>query len=318
MHTLKVPGRQSRCIEHHSEMETKGLKIGFIGLGGMGIEMARNLVRARHSLVVYNRTASKAREMGDAVEVADSPAEAARSVEVLITMLADDNAVEQCVFGSDRGGGAIAGLPTGAIHVSMSTISVDFSARLAEAHRKAGQHYIAAPVFGRPQAAAQAALWIVAAGDSAAIEKCKPVFEAMGRGLSVLGERAEAASAVKITGNFMIASVLETLGEAIALVRKHDIDPGEFLKILNSALFRSPLYEIYGSIIAEQRFEPAGFRLNLGLKDVRLAQAAADKAGVPMPIASLLHDRFLAAIGRGHAEQDWSAIAAVIAEDAGL
>jgi 3-hydroxyisobutyrate dehydrogenase-like beta-hydroxyacid dehydrogenase len=294
------------------------VRIGFIGLGGMGIGMAQNLIRAGHSLTVYNRTSSKARELDWPITVADSPAQAARSAEVVITMLSDDDAVIESVLGSNKGGAVISALPPGAIHASMSTISVDLSARLAEAHREAGQKYLAAPVFGRPQAAAQAGLWIVAGGEAASIERCRPLFEAMGRGFTILSERPEAANAVKLTGNFMIAAVIETLGEALALVRKQGVAPAEFLKILNSALFRSPVYEIYGKIIAEQSFEPAGFRLNLGLKDVRLALAAADKSGVPMPLASLLHDRFMAAAGRGRGDQDWSSIAAVIAEEAGL
>jgi 3-hydroxyisobutyrate dehydrogenase-like beta-hydroxyacid dehydrogenase len=294
------------------------VRIGFIGLGGMGIGMAQNLIRAGHSLAVYNRTSSKARELDGPITVADSPAQAARSAEVVITMLADDDAVIDSVLGSNKGGAVISALPPGAIHASMSTISVDLSARLAEAHREAGQKYVAAPVFGRPQAAAQAGLWIVAGGEAASIERCRPLFEAMGRGFTILSERPEAANAVKLTGNFMIAAVIETLGEALALVRKQGVAPAEFLKILNSALFRSPVYEIYGNLIAEERFDPAGFRLNLGLKDVRLALAAADKAGVPMPLASLLHDRFMAAAGRGRGDQDWSSIAAVIAEEAGL
>jgi 3-hydroxyisobutyrate dehydrogenase-like beta-hydroxyacid dehydrogenase len=294
------------------------VRIGFIGLGGMGIGMAQNLIRAGHSLTVYNRTSSKARELDGPITVADSPAQAARSAEVVITMLSDDDAVIESVLGSNKGGAVISALPPGAIHASMSTISVDLSARLAEAHREAGQKYVAAPVFGRPQAAAQAGLWIVAGGEAASIERCRPLFEAMGRGFTILSERPEAANAVKLTGNFMIAAVIETLGEALALVRKQGVAPAEFLKILNSALFRSPVYEIYGKIIAEQSFEPAGFRLNLGLKDVRLALAAADKSGVPMPLASLLHDRFMAAAGRGRGDQDWSSIAAVIAEEAGL
>jgi 3-hydroxyisobutyrate dehydrogenase-like beta-hydroxyacid dehydrogenase len=294
------------------------VRIGFIGLGGMGIGMAQNLIRAGHSLTVYNRTSSKARELDGPITVANSPAQAARSAEVVITMLSDDDAVIESVLGSNKGGAVISALPPGAIHASMSTISVDLSARLAEAHREGGQKYVAAPVFGRPQAAAQAGLWIVAGGEAASIERCRPLFEAMGRGFTILSERPEAANAVKLTGNFMIAAVIETLGEALALVRKQGVAPAEFLKILNSALFRSPVYEIYGKIIAEQSFEPAGFRLNLGLKDVRLALAAADKSGVPMPLASLLHDRFMAAAGRGRGDQDWSSIAAVIAEEAGL
>jgi 3-hydroxyisobutyrate dehydrogenase-like beta-hydroxyacid dehydrogenase len=199
----------------------------------------------------------------------------------------------------------------------MSTISVDLSRRLADTHQRAGQKYVSAPVFGRPQAAAEAGLLVVAAGDPQAVERCQPIFSAIARGTFVVGQNAAAANAVKLTGNFTIAAVLETLGEAVALVRKQGVAPEQFLEILNS-LFRSPVYQIYGGLIAGQRFEPAGFRTILGLKDVRLALAAADSSSVPMPLASLLHDRLMAACGRGRADQDWSSIAAVIAEDAGL
>jgi 3-hydroxyisobutyrate dehydrogenase-like beta-hydroxyacid dehydrogenase len=208
-------------------------------------------------------------------------------------------------------------LPTGAIHISMSTISVALSRRLAETHGHAGHKYVSAPVFGRPQAAAEAGLLIVAAGDPEVIERCQPIFSVIGRGTSVVGENPESANAVKLTGNFTIAAVLETLGEAVALVRKQGVAPEQFLEILNY-IFRSPVYQIYSGLVAGQRFEPAGFRTILGLKDIRLALAAADSSGVPMPLASLLHDRLMAACGRGRADQDWSSIAAVIAEDAGL
>ena len=291
------------------------MKVGFIGLGNMGRPMAENLIRAGHTLTVYNRSAAKAAGL-DGATVAQSPSDAARDAEVVITMLADDHAVAEAIFGGDHEG-AIGLLPKGSIHVSMSTISVDLSGRLATAHLKADQGYVAAPVFGRPPAAAQAALWVVAAGDARHVDRCRPLFDAIGRGLSVVSDNPAAANAVKVTGNFMIASVLETLGESFALVRKHEVAPAEFLAILNS-VFRSPVYELYGALMAGERFEPAGFPVRLGLKDVRLALAAADSSGVPMPLASLLHDRFMAASGRGRAEQDWSSIAAVIAEDAGL
>jgi 3-hydroxyisobutyrate dehydrogenase-like beta-hydroxyacid dehydrogenase len=294
------------------------MKVGFIGLGNMGAAMAQNLLSAGHELVVYNRTIGRAEGLRkNGAAVAESPAGVARAVDVLITMLADDQAVQEVIFGDDAGGGALDALRKGAVHVSMSTISVELSGRLNAVHELAGQRYVAAPVFGRPEAAQTAGLWIVAAGHLESVELCRPLFEKMGRGLSVLGDNPESANAVKVTGNFMIAALLETLGEAFALIRKRGIDTGEFLNIVN-ALFRSPVYETYGKIIAEQRYEPAGFRAKLGLKDVRLTLAAADKSEVPMPLGSLVHDRLLSAIGHGRGDMDWSVIAALSAEDAGV
>lgn len=290
------------------------MKTGFVGLGSMGRPMATSLLRAGHELTVFNRTRSRAEELaGEGARVADSPAEAARAAEVLITMLADDHAVEEVTFN-----GVIGGLARGAIHVSMSTISVACSKRLAAAHRAAGQCYIAAPVFGRPEAAAAAKLWVVAAGPPGEIERCRPLFDAIGRDVFVVGDEPSAANVVKLAGNFMLASMLETLGEAVALARKSGVDARRFIEIMTGTLFKSPAYETYGKLIAEERFEPAGFRLRLGLKDVNLALDAAEGAAVPMPLASLIRDHLLSAIARGYGDKDWSALSRVIAENAGL
>jgi 3-hydroxyisobutyrate dehydrogenase-like beta-hydroxyacid dehydrogenase len=236
-------------------------------------------------------------------------------------MLADDQAVESILFresNADPSPGLIHELPPGAIHISMSTISVAFSQRLKQAHESAGQVYIAAPVFGRPEAAAAGKLSIVAAGPADAIEKSRPLFEALGQNLFILGEEQPQANLVKLTGNFMIASMLETLGEAYALVGKAGIEPARLLEIVNGALFKSPIYQNYGTIIAEQKFEPPGFKLRLGLKDVRLALAAADASEVPMPFASIVHDNFLSEVARGRGDADWAALGRVAAERAGL
>jgi 3-hydroxyisobutyrate dehydrogenase-like beta-hydroxyacid dehydrogenase len=290
------------------------MRIAFLGLGRMGLPMAASLARAGHRLAVWNRTRERALELEfHGATVAPSPEAAAARAELLITMLADDAAVEGVMFGD----GAVRALPTGAVHVSMSTISVALSRRLAEAHEAAGQAYVAAPVFGRPEAAVAAKLWVVAAGSEAAIERCRPAFEAMGQGVSVVGTQPEAANVVKLSGNFLLAATIEALSEAIALVGKSEVEPATFMAVMN-ALFHSPIVENYGKAIVEKRFEPAGFALKLGLKDVRLALAAADFAGVPMPLASLVHDRFLAAGARGLGEIDWSGIARLVAADAGL
>jgi 3-hydroxyisobutyrate dehydrogenase-like beta-hydroxyacid dehydrogenase len=291
------------------------MEIGFIGLGAMGEPMARNLLRAGHTLKVYNRTRSRAEALaGSGVTLVNTPA-AACTAGVVATMMADDRAMEEVVFGED---GVLQGLPSGGVHVSHSTISTDLSRRLAEAHRRKGQSFVAAPVFGRPDAAQAARLVVVAAGPSEAVERCRPVLEAIGRKLFVIGPEAPAAHTFKLAGNFLIVSMLETLGEAFALLRKSGVDPASFLEILNGSLFQSPLYENYGKMVVEQRYEPPGFKLRLGLKDVRLVLAAAEEAAAPMPLASLIHDNLLSGVAQGMGEYDWSAVARVAAQKAGL
>jgi 3-hydroxyisobutyrate dehydrogenase-like beta-hydroxyacid dehydrogenase len=230
-------------------------------------------------------------------------------------MLADDHAVESVVFGED---GILQALPKRGVHVSHSTISTSLSRRLAEAHRQNGQQCVSAPVFGRPEAAQAARLVVVAAGPPDAVERCRWELEAVGRKLFVIGSEPAAANTVKLGGNFLIMSMLESLGESIALMRKSDVDPALFLEILNGSLFQSPVYENYGKMISEQRYEPAGFKLRLGLKDVRLVLAAAEKVATPMPLASLIHDNLLTGIAQGMADVDWSAMARVVAQRAGL
>nr|AUN36799.1 2-hydroxy-3-oxopropionate reductase [uncultured bacterium] len=292
------------------------MKVGFIGLGGMGLPMAGNLLKAGHDLMVYNRTRSRSEELASrGARLAESPREAATGVDALVTMLADDGVLEAVMFGDQ---GAILGLGRGAVHVSMSTIGHALSQRMAHEHQARGQLYLAAPVFGRPEAAQGAKLWIVAAGPPPAIERCRPLFDAMGQGLEVVGEDPAQANVVKLAGNFILASAIEALGEAFTLVQKHGVDAGRFLEIVNGRLIRSPIYENYGKLIAQKRWEPAGFKLKHGLKDVRLALAAGDSVTVPLPLASLMRDHFLSAVARGWAEVDWAALARVAAADAGL
>jgi 3-hydroxyisobutyrate dehydrogenase-like beta-hydroxyacid dehydrogenase len=292
------------------------MKIGFIGLGQMGLGIARNLMRAGHDVTVYNRTRSRAEELArEGARVADTPADAAHDAERMVTMLADDAAVEQVIFGES---GALRAMPNGAVHISMSTISVALSARLNEAHVGAGQGYVAAPVFGRPEAAAAAKLLVVASGASAEIEKCRPLLEAVGQRLVIVGERATAANVVKITGNFLIASVMESLGEAFALLKKSDVDAGQFLELMTASLFSAPIYQNYGKLILAEAFDPPGFTLKLGLKDVKLALEAADAVAAPLPLASLLRDHMLTGVARGYSEMDWTAVTRVIAENAGI
>ena len=292
------------------------MKIAFYGLGNMGSHMARNLLRANHNVTVWNRTASKAEELRpDQAKIANSVAEAARGAEIAVTMLADDQAVAAAVL---EPGGVAEHLAPGGTHISMSTISVALSKRLAEEHAKQGQHYVSAPVFGRPEAAAAGKLVVVAAGDPAALERARPVFDAIGQGTFVIGPKPEMANVVKLSGNFLISSVIESLGEAIALARKYEIDPHQYVDFLTSTLFAAPVYKTYGGIIADERYQPAGFKMRLGLKDVRLVLAAAEAVDAPMPIASLIRDNVLAALGRGMEDLDWSATAKLAAENAGL
>lgn len=292
------------------------MNIAFIGLGNMGTPMARHLVKAGHSVTVWNRTAAKAEPLrADGVKVASSLAEAATGAEIAITMLADDHAVESAVLHSNS---VIDNLPEGATHISMSTISVALTRRLDEEHAKRGQHYIAAPVFGRPEAAAGGKLFIAAGGDKQTVERCLPVLEALGQKVTLIGEKPEMANVVKLSGNFLIATVIESLGEAIALARKYGIDPHAYVDFLTGSLFSAPIYKTYGGLIADEKYSPAGFKMRLGLKDVRLALAAAEGADAPLPIASLIRDNLLTAISRGMEELDWSAAAKLAAENAGL
>jgi 3-hydroxyisobutyrate dehydrogenase-like beta-hydroxyacid dehydrogenase len=291
------------------------MEVGFIGLGNMGAPMARNLLKAGHRVTVYNRTRSKAETLArEGAKVADRVTDACRG-DVLITMLSDDAAVEAVVFGD---GAALSALHHNAIHISMSTISVALSDRLADVHGKAGQGYAAAPVFGRPEAAATAKLFIIAAGTDATLRRCQPLFDAMGQQTFVIGAKPSDANIVKLTGNFLIASVLESLGEAFALVRKAGIDPHRYLDILTSTLFSAPVYRTYGAIIAEQQNPANGFKMSLGLKDMRLALAAADARVVPMPVASLVRDHFVEAVAQGEGDADWSGLARIAARRAGL
>jgi 3-hydroxyisobutyrate dehydrogenase-like beta-hydroxyacid dehydrogenase len=291
------------------------LDVGFIGLGNMGAAMARNLIKAGHRVTVYNRTRAKAEALAaEGARLADRVADACRG-EVLITMLANDAAVEASLLGK---GGAGQHLAAGAIHVSMSTISVALSERLGETHQQAGQIFLAAPVFGRPEAAAAAKLFIIAAGSAQATQKCRPLFEAMGQKTFVAGEKPSHANLFKLCGNFLIAATIESLGEAIALARKSGIDAHRCVEILTGTLFSAPVYETYGAIIADQRYEPAGFTMALGLKDIRLALAAAERLEVPLPIASLIRDHFLSGIAQGQGNSDWAALARIAAQNSGL
>jgi 3-hydroxyisobutyrate dehydrogenase-like beta-hydroxyacid dehydrogenase len=289
------------------------MKIGFIGLGHMGTAMAANLVKAGHDVTVFNRTPGKSRaliELG--AREATNLAEACDG-EAVITMLANDDAASDITLGAE---GIIAHLRKDAIHLSMSTISPALSKRLTRAHAQAGQRYVAAPVFGRPDMAAAAKLFIVAAGDPAAVDSCKPLFDALGQKTSTIGVEPSAANLVKLTANFLQASVIEALGEAIALIGKAGIDRIAYVNLLTSTIFTSPAYTIFGPLIAAGTFGSAAFAAPLGFKDIRLALAEAETLRVPMPLASLLHDRFVRLFAQGGEKLDWSAIGGLATQDA--
>jgi 3-hydroxyisobutyrate dehydrogenase-like beta-hydroxyacid dehydrogenase len=290
------------------------MKVGFIGLGHMGAAMAANLVKAGHDVSVFNRSPGKSGALGrlgahQAINLAG-----VCGGDVVITMLADDGAASDIAFGVD---GLIAHLPKGAIHLSMSTISVPLSKRLAEAHTQAEQRYVAAPVFGRPDMAAAAKLFIVVAGDPETVDACRPLLDAMGQKTSTIGAQPSAANLVKLTANFLQASVIESLGEAIALIGKAGIDRRAYVDLLTSTIFTSPAYKIFGPLIATGTFGPAAFAAPLGYKDIRLTLAAAEALRVPMPLASLLRDRFLRLFAQGDEKLDWSAIGGLATQDAG-
>lgn len=291
------------------------MDVGFIGLGNMGQGMAANLIRAGHRVTVYNRSPGKAEALvAQGATRAGSVAQACAG-EVVFTMLSDDDAVERVVLGAD---GVVSSLSAGATHVSSSTVGVALSERLAAAHSRAGQRYAAAPVFGRPEAAAAAQLFVVAAGDPRVLEPLAPLFDAIGQATFVVAEQPHTANLVKLSGNFLIASVIETVGEAVALVAKGGVDRHQYVDILTSTLFAAPAYKTYGGLIARREFEPAGFAASLGLKDVRLVLAAGEQLGVPLPVASLLRDRFLTLVATGKGHLDWSAVSTLADRDAGV
>lgn len=287
--------------------------LGFIGLGNMGAPIAANLLKAGFGLRVYNRTTSKATPLtAKGATLAASPAEVAQPGGIVLTMLADDRAVEElCLAGQSF----VGRLAPGGIHISLSTISPVTARRLAEHHEKYKVDYIASPVFGRPDAAAAGKLWICNSGPAAAKKRVQPILAAIGQGIFDFGEDAGAANVVKLCGNFLVAASIETLAEMLTLAEKSGVSKKAVAEMIGKL---SPLHSGYASQIAEQKFEPAGFRLALGLKDVNLIMQTAAASMTPMPLGSLLHDRYVSAVAKGRADLDWSAIALGVVEDAGL
>jgi 3-hydroxyisobutyrate dehydrogenase-like beta-hydroxyacid dehydrogenase len=290
------------------------MKVGVIGLGGMGAGMAESLLRKGHEVTVWNRTRDRAEPLvSKGATVADTPRDAFAG-EAVVTMLANDEAVRDVVLES----GALDGARPGFVHLMCATISPAFARELAELHRAQGLGYVAAPVLGRPEVAAKGELNILAAGDRAALDKAGPVLDALGGRTWPIGEEPQKANVAKLAVNFMIAAATESMAEAFALAEKEDVAPSTLHELVSSTLFASPIYKNYGAMIVDRRFEPAGFKLSLGLKDIRLALAAGETAQVPLPFASVLRDNFVDALAHGGEDKDWTAIAEVARRRAGL
>ncbi|MFC0084713.1 NAD(P)-dependent oxidoreductase [Dyella flava] len=290
------------------------MKVGFIGLGAMGSAMASNLIAAGHTVTVWNRSEAAAEKLASlGAKTVRTPDRAAQG-DVLHSMLANDQAVREVFLD----GALLDAMDPGTVHVNHATISVGLARHLAEEHAKRGLDYVAAPVFGRPDVAAAGKLNMLVAGQSAAIEKAKPLLDLMAGKLWPMGELPERANVVKLAGNFMIVTAIESLAEASTLVRAYDVNATDFIELMTSTLFASPVYQGYGKAIAEQRFTPPGFSLPLGLKDVMLAQEAGFAQQVPMPLAGVLRDSLLEGLADGAEGMDVAALARVSARRANL
>lgn len=290
------------------------MKVGFIGLGAMGRGMALNLVKAGFSVTVWNRSEEPVKALVEAgAREAKKPSDAAK-VDVLISMLADDGVAHKVLLD----GGVIDAMKKGTVHVNMASVSVAFGRAMAQLHARMGLGYVAAPVLGRPDVAAAGKLNIIAAGERRWIDKAQPLLEAMGQKVWPVGEAPERANVVKVGANFMLASAIEAMAEASTLTRAYGVSAQEFLDIVTNTLFASPAYQGYGKAIAEEKFEPAGFKMTLGYKDVGLALSAAGDERVPLPLAGVVRDRMLDAIANGDGDKDWAGLAAVAARHAHL
>ena len=292
-------------------------KIGFIGLGNMGLPMAQNLIKAGYHLQVYNRTSAKASALEQAaITVCKTPAEASANVQFVVSMLSEDEILTEAVCGGD---GVLKTLAKGAVHISMSTIAPDTSERLAALHEAAGNHYIASPVFGRPEAAAAKKLFVCTSGNTEAKAAARSILEALGQGVYDFGEAVGAANVLKVAGNFMIIASLELMAEAFTLAEKSGLDRKQVAEFFGSTIFNAPIYQNYGKLIANKTYEPVCFKAKLGLKDARLALKLSQLTLTPMPLATLAHNRLLAAVAKGGGEKDWvEAFGKGVSDDAGV
>jgi 3-hydroxyisobutyrate dehydrogenase-like beta-hydroxyacid dehydrogenase len=288
--------------------------VAFFGLGQMGQSMALRLVEAGYQLNVYNRTRKKAEPLVEkGAQFFEDPVVAVSNAKVLITMLSDDQALKAVTTEE-----VIQALGDGGIHLSMSTISPKAAEELSRSHHEHGNHYLACPVFGRPDAARAGNLWLCLAGDEGAKNHVRPILEVMGQGIHDFGSSPPAANVAKLAGNFLIASAIEAMAEAFCLLEKNGVDPGQVHALLSQTLFSCPIYQNYGRSILEQNYSPPGFSLALGGKDMRLVRDTARNSEVSMPLASLLQDRFLRSLAKNRGDMDWTAIALDQREFAGL
>lgn len=298
------------------------MEIGFIGLGSMGTAIAANLRKAGHNLTVYNRTKEKSRSfVEEGGKIAETPRDAVKG-DIVFSILADDKALEAVFLhnadANDETGNLIKDHAPHTVHVSLSTVSVRLVKKLTEAYKKEGKHFISATVMGRPDVAARAELIVMAAGDTADIERCRPVLEQIGKVLHVVGSEPYQSNVAKVAANFMISSMLQTFSEAFALVRKNKVDEKLFYQIMANDFFASPVYAKYGKLIVDRSFDTGAFTVKLQEKDTRLVLECAQDSQVPMAFASAIENSFLTAIGRGLGDADPCAIAKLIAENAGL
>lgn len=290
------------------------MKVGFIGLGAMGSAMASNLIKAGHEVTVWNRSPGASEPLASLGAKVVKSADRAAQGEVLFSMLANDEAIREVFFA----GGLLDDMDKGTVHVNHATISVALAREMAAEHARRGLDYVAAPVFGRPDVAAAGKLNILAAGKASVVEKVRPLLETMGSRVWPLGDSPERANVVKIAGNFMLGAAIESMAEASALARAHGVSAADFLEVMTNTLFAAPAYKVYGQLMAEQRYSPAGFALPLGYKDIGLALSAADAARVPLPLAGLLRDHLLEALSAGDDDVDWAILAQVAARHAHL
>ncbi len=301
--------------DDHKNDKTFGEAV-WIGAGNMGLPMAKNLLASGIRLGVHNRSKNRLTPLleAGALEITDLPGSLS-ATPLVFTMLADDAAVGEMV---SKSGGILERLSRGGVHVSMGTLSPAFVEKLTGMHRERGQVLVSAPVFGRPDRARAGTLTIVAAGPSETVDAVLPLLERMGSTVFRVGEDPALANHVKILGNFTLGGLLETLAESLSFARRVGVSPDQLVEILDTALYRSPVFRNYGQMMAREEFQPAGFRMRIGLKDVRLALAEADRVEVPLPLADLLHAGYLAGIHRGYEDWDWAALGRVRAEDAGV
>lgn len=291
-------------------------KIGFIGLGNMGHALAQNLLADGYDLKVYNRTPDKADDLvKKGATLVSKPAEVVSKGGIVISVLSNDQAVEEIVFGK---GGILPQMKEDTIHLSISTLGPDTARKLAKAHEEYGSKYVSSPVFGRPDAAATRKLWVCTAGPQAAKERVQPILQALSQGVYDFGEDVGAANIVKLAGNFMIVSAMEAMAEALTLGEKNGIERSALINMLTQTIFTGRIYQNYGQAISQKRYMPAGFFMELGLKDINLALKTAEEANMPMPLASLLRDRFMVGMAKGREKMDWSALSLGVSEDAGL